>query len=54
MSKVQHHVSANKLDFEIAEALKSYASEDFMSGVDSMDTDKNIGGSFTSCAMFKT
>jgi hypothetical protein len=53
MSTVQHRVGANKQDFSIHEALKGYASNNFMGGVDNMDKDKKIGGSFTFRAMFK-
>ncbi len=42
-----------KNDFQIPEALKKYSSDNFMGGVDNMDKDKNIGGSFTSHALFR-
>ena len=52
MSSVQQRVGANKVDFQIPEALKRYSSDNFMGGVDNMDKDKKIGGSFTSRALF--
>ena len=53
MTPVQHHVGANKVDFLFHKALKCYVTNNFMGGVDNMDKDKKIGGSFTSWAMFK-
>ena len=53
MSSVQRRVGANKFDFPIHESLKRYAADNFMRGVDNMDKDKKIGGSFTSRALFK-
>ena len=41
------------MDFQIPEALKKYSSDNFMGGVDNMDKDKKIGGSFTSRALFQ-
>ena len=52
MSTIQQRVGANKIDFQIPEALKKYSSNNFMGGVDNMDKDKKIGGSFTSRALF--
>ena len=52
MSSVQQRVGANKVDFQIPEALKRYSTNNFMGGIDNMDKDKKIGGSFTSCAFF--
>jgi hypothetical protein len=53
MSTVQRRVGANKVDFQIPEALKRYSSDNFMGGVDNMDKDKKIGGSFASLALFR-
>ncbi len=53
MSTVQQRVGANKVDFQIPEALKRYSSNIFMGGVDNMDKDKNIGGSFKLLALFQ-
>ena len=55
MSTVQRRVGSQKMDFQIpeAEALKKYSSDNFMGGVDNMDKDKKIGGSFTSHALFQ-
>ncbi len=53
ISSVQRRVGANKVDFQIPEALKRYSSDNFMGGVDNMDKDKKIGGSFTSRALFR-
>ena len=52
MSSVQRRVGANKVDFQIPEALKRYSSINFMGGMHNMDKDKKIGGSFMSCALF--
>ena len=52
MSTIQQRVGANKIDFQIPEALKKYLSDNFMGGIDNMDKDKKIGGSFTSQALF--
>ena len=43
----------NKVDFQIPEALKRYSSDNFMGGMDNMDKDKKIGGSFTSRLLFR-
>lgn len=53
MTTIQHDVSANKVDFEMMEVLERHVSGNFMSGVDNIDKDKKVGGSFTSCEMFK-
>ena len=53
MSSVQQRVGAKKVDFQIPEALKRYSSDNFMGGMDNMDKDKKIGGSFTSPALFQ-
>jgi hypothetical protein len=53
MSTVQRRVGANKVDFKIPKALKRYSSDNFMGGMDNMDKDKKIGGSFTSRALFR-
>ena len=53
MSTVQRRVGSQKMDFQIPEALKKYSSDNFMGGVDNMDKDKKIGGSFTSRALFQ-
>ena len=42
-----------EIDFEIPEALKLYTKDNYMGGVDNLDKDKCIGGSFTGRAMFK-
>jgi hypothetical protein len=52
MSTIQRQVGANKVDLQIPEALKRYSSDNFMGGVDNMDRDKKIGGSFMSRALF--
>ena len=53
MSTVQQRVGSQKMDFQIPEALKKYSSDNFMGGVDNMDKDKKIGGSFSSRALFR-
>jgi hypothetical protein len=53
MSTIQRRVGANKVDLQIPEALKQYSADNFMGGVDNMDKDKKIGGSFTSRALFR-
>ena len=50
---VQRRVGRDKVDFQIEEALKRYTSDNFMGGVDNVDKDKKIGGSFTKKALFK-
>jgi len=52
VSTIQRRVGANKVDLQIPEAMKRYTSDDFMDGVDNIDKDKKIGGSFTSRALF--
>ena len=52
MSTIQRRVWSQKIDFQIPEALKKYSSDNFMGGVDNMDKDKKIGGSFTSHTLF--
>jgi hypothetical protein len=52
MSTIQRRVGANKVDLQIPEALKRCSSDNFMGGVDNMDKDKKIGGSFTSHDLF--
>ena len=47
MSTIQQRVGANKIDFQIPEALKKYSADNFMGGIDNMDKDKKIGGLFT-------
>ena len=53
MTAVQHRVDANKVDFLVHKALKCYATDNFMGGVDNMDKDKKIGGSYMANSMFK-
>ena len=53
MSTIQRRVGANKINFKIPEALKKYSANNFMGGIDNMDKDKKIGGSFTSRALFR-
>lgn len=50
---VQRRVGRDKVDFQIEEALKRYTHDNFMGGVDNVDKDKKIGGSFTKKALFK-
>jgi hypothetical protein len=50
---VQRRVGRDKVDFQIEEALKRYTRDNFMGGVDNVDKDKKIGGSFTKKALFK-
>ena len=52
ISSVQQRVGANKVDFQIPEALKRYSSNNFMGGMDNMDKDKKIGRSFTLRKLF--
>ncbi len=52
MSTIQQRVGSQKNHFQIPEALKKYSSDNFMDGVDNMDKDKKIGGSFTSHSLF--
>lgn len=40
-------------EYPIAEALKRYAIDNFMAGVDNIDKDKKIGRSLTNRAMFQ-
>ncbi len=46
MSSVQQRVGANKVDSQLLEALKRYSYNNFVGGVDNMDKDKKIGGSY--------
>jgi hypothetical protein len=52
VTSIQHQVGATKVDFTVHEALKQYTTDNYMGGVDDMDKNKQIGGSFTTCAMF--
>ena len=51
LSTIQRRVGPDKIDYEIPEALKKYTKDNYMGGVDSLDKDKCIGGSFTGRAM---
>ncbi|KAL3800369.1 hypothetical protein HJC23_003665 [Cyclotella cryptica] len=53
MSTIQRQIRANKVDLQIPEALKRYSADNFMGGVNNMDKDKKIGGSFTSLALLR-
>ncbi len=53
MSTIQQRVGSQKIDFQIPEALKKYSSDNFMGGVNNMDKEKKIGGSFNSHALFR-
>lgn len=53
MATILHSAGVDKSKYPIAEALEHYATDSFMGGVDNMDKDKKIGGSFTNCAMFQ-
>jgi hypothetical protein len=53
MTKIQRRVGPDKLDFDIPTALKLYTKDNYMGGVDNLDKDKSLGGSFTSRAMFR-
>ena len=53
MSTIHQRVGANKIDFQIPEALKKYLFDNFMGDVNNMDKDKKIGGSFTLQALFQ-
>jgi hypothetical protein len=50
---VKRRIGANKVDFQIEEALKRYTRDNFMGGVDNVDKDKKIGGSFTKKGSFQ-
>jgi hypothetical protein len=50
---MKRRIGANKVDFQIKEALKRYTCDNFMGGVNNIDKDKKISGSFTKKAHFK-
>jgi hypothetical protein len=52
-STIQRRVGPDKVDYDIPTALKLYTKDNYMGGVDNLDKDKCIGGSFTGRAMFK-
>ena len=47
MVTVSRRIGSKKVLFDTEEALKVYICDNFMKGVDNVDKDKNIGGSFT-------
>eukprot|EP00956_Cyclotella_meneghiniana_P008474 scaffold11429_cov48-Cyclotella_meneghiniana.AAC.4 len=53
MTKIQRRVGPDMLDFDIPNALKLYTKDNNMGGVDNLDKDKSLGGSFTAKAMFR-
>lgn len=53
MSFIKWCKGANFVEFLIDSTLKQYASNNFMGGVDDMDKDNKIEGSFRACAMFR-
>ena len=53
ISTIQCRVEPEKCDIQIPESLKWYILDRFMGGVDNVDKDKCICGSFTGRAMFK-
>jgi hypothetical protein len=50
---IKRRVGKDFVEFQIEEALKRYTWDNFMGGVDNIDKDKKIGGSFGKKAMFK-
>lgn len=50
---VKRRIGSESVEFEIEEALKRYTRDNYMGGVDNVDKDKKIGGSFTKQAHFK-
>ncbi len=50
---VKRRVGKDFVEFQVEEALKRYTRDNYMGGVDNMDKDKKLGGSFTKFAHFK-
>jgi hypothetical protein len=50
---VKRRIGSETVELEIEDALKRYTRDNYMGGVDNVDKDKKIGGSFTKQAHFK-
>jgi len=53
MMTIQCQVGSTKVDFEMLQVPKCYSTDNYMGGVDNINKDKRIVGSFTSRSMFK-
>ena len=53
ISTIERRMGADRVTLQIPDSLKRYTSDHYMGGVDNIDKDKCIGGSFTGRAMFK-
>ena len=53
ISTIEHRMGADRVMLQIPDSLKRYTLDHFMGGVDNIDKDKCIGGSFTGRVMFK-
>ncbi len=50
---VERQIGSDHVDFQIEEALKCHTQDNYLGGVDIVDRDKKIGGSFTKEAHFQ-
>lgn len=53
VTSIKWGIGANIVNIPVHSMLQCYASNNFMSGVNNMDMNKKIGGSFTAWAMFR-